>query len=543
MTGFSKLLHIEESSPVRDRRIPAVMILLAVVTVITFANSLGNGFVWDDHQILALPEGGGFPSFSSMFGVDTVFHDEPVPYYRPLHRLIHLLELKFFGLDPRPFHAVNILLHTANVLLLFRLSLIFFESLFPAMVTALLFAVHPVNCEGVNFITSRQNMLALFFTLSAALVYLRHFPEHRFWKSCLAALLFLGGLFCKETALMPLVFLVTVFLFMPESKPGSRWSSIRSLTPFALALALYAILRTAAVPISQAQVITSKVSFWDRVGYNLYTLPKYMFNLTFPVKLSAYYQLPVANLFGDPSIVVGWLLSAALLGYLLYRRTRLELLVLLWLVINWLPISNIVPIPSAPMADRYLYLPATGLWILAGSIAGDLHQRVGRNRLIPMVVVSLTVVLAALSVQRNRVWKDDISLFTSILKNEPQSATASYNLGNALFMAGRHDEARAEFENSIRIKPDYDKALNALGNLALMADNLLAAEQYYQKCLASNPGNSEAHFNLATIYERIGRYREAYREYEMFLRRVPPEHAHLVPEIRQKFEVFRRKLE
>jgi len=238
--------------------------------------------------------------------VDTVFQDEQVPYYRPLHRYIHLLELNFFGLNPLPFHAVSILLHTVNTLLLFRLGILLLGGIFPALVAALLFAVHPVNSEGVNFITSRQNMWAFFFTLSAALVYLGARNEERKWKSILAALLFFGGLCCKETALMPLVFLVIVHFIAPSTNSIARWRGMLTLAPFAIATGIYGVLRLTAIPVSAGlSGATATSTLLERLGYNLYTLPKYAFNLVFPINLSAYYLVQDYSSFSDLAIVTG----------------------------------------------------------------------------------------------------------------------------------------------------------------------------------------------------------------------------------------------
>lgn len=531
------------SSTMNQRSMLACMLLLVVVTLITYANSLGNGFVWDDHQILVVQgETRQFPSIAQVFtSVDTVFHDERVPYYRPLHRFIHLLELRFFGLNPLPFHGVSILLHTANALLLFRLASLLLGGTFPALVAALLFAVHPVNSEGVNFITSRQNMWALFFTLSAALVFLGPWQEKRPWRPFLAAILFFGGLCCKETALMPLVFLAMALLVAPPLPPASRWRSLLSLTPFALALLIYGALRLSAIPgTAGLGGVAAKTTLIERLGYNLYVLPKYACNLILPVRLSAFYTVPDHVPWGEPTILAGWLLLAALLFYTVRHRSWFQMLVLLWLLINWLPISNLIQIPSAPMADRYLYLPAVSIWLLAGFVAEQCHARLGRNRVVPGVVVLVVTLFGLLSIQRNQVWKNDITLFTSIARAEPQAGNAGYNLGKALFEAGRTAEAQREWQRTIQLEPGHSKTLNCLGNLALSSNDLALAEQYYRRSVTSDPGNAEAHYNLALIYEQQGRYGETRQELELFLRRVPPEYGDLIPEVQRKLMILPR---
>lgn len=519
-----------------NRSLLACMLLLVAVTFATYANSLSNGFVWDDHQILET-QGGihEFPSFSRVLtGLDSVYQDERGLYYRPVHRYIHQLELYFFGLTPRPFHCVSILLHTINALLLFRLTLSLRQGMFAALVTALLFAVHPVNSEGVNFITSRQNMWVLFFTLTAALTYLHAVREQRPWQTYLAGLFFLGGLLCKETALMPLVFLGIVMLITPPAASVSRWRSLLSLAPFALAVGMYAILRLTVIPLSAGLASPQTATLLERIGRNVYLLPKYAFNLVVPTHLSAYYSLPKQYPLGDITILTGWLLIMALLFYCLRRRSLTSVLILIWLTLNWLPVSNIIPFPSAVMADRYLYLPAISIWFLAGCLAEKAHLNLEKRWLVPTAVAMVIATLALLTVQRNHVWKNDLTLFASITKAEPWATYAGYNLGKTLFEAGRAEEARREWERTVQIEPDNSKVLNGLGNLALMSNDFPLAERYYRRSVTADQHNAEAHYNLALIYERAGRYPEAATELELFLRRVPPEYASLIPEVRQK---------
>ena len=91
------------------------------------------------------------------------------PYYRPLNRATYLFDYRVAGMNPAWYHGVNILIHLGNVILLYLLSIRLLRNWYAALVAALLFAVHPVNSEAVNFISARNTLLALFFSLASLL--------------------------------------------------------------------------------------------------------------------------------------------------------------------------------------------------------------------------------------------------------------------------------------------------------------------------------------------------------------------------------------
>ena len=150
------------------RSLRASLVFLALLTVAVYGNSLVNGFVWDDEFIIVNDPAVRDPSGAAtlMFSPDVV-----KPYYRPLNRASYLLDYRLFGMRPAGFHAVNVLIHLLNVLLLYLLGLRIFRSAAPAVLAAALFAVHPVNAEAVNFLSARNTLLCLFFVLSSILVF------------------------------------------------------------------------------------------------------------------------------------------------------------------------------------------------------------------------------------------------------------------------------------------------------------------------------------------------------------------------------------
>ena len=225
-------------------------------------------------------------------------------------------------------------------------------------------------------------------------------------------------------------------------------------------------------------------------------------------------------------------------------RNRVALFGLAWVLINYVPISNIVPIPSDPVNERFLYLPAIGFFMVVGTLAAWVRST-GKARLVLSVgVAALVAASAAVTVQRNREWKDYYSLAASGVKNNPGSAEAHYHLGTALKDKGDLAAARREWESALRIDPANSDSLTQMGTLAAMKGDLRSAERYYAIALLSpngkaDPDKSMAHYNLGKIYEIWGLPQKALQQYEQFIQVVPMTYLEYKPDAEQRIARLR----
>ncbi len=158
---------------VRNRHTVLIVALLTSVVLLTYGNSVLNGFVWDDHDIIVNNEvNRDITNASSLFSsADSTVSGNQKAYYRPLNRLTYLLEYQIFGLNPSGYHLLSVLIHLLAVLLLYFVARFLFNDPVPAFIAALVFAVHPVNAEAVNFISARNSVLCAAFVLSAVLAF------------------------------------------------------------------------------------------------------------------------------------------------------------------------------------------------------------------------------------------------------------------------------------------------------------------------------------------------------------------------------------
>lgn len=498
----------------------AIGLTVAMVAFLVYANSLGNGFVWDDDLvILANPALKG--AFSDILSsIDTGRVTEPTPYFRPLTLLTYLLEQRLHGFTPYLVRIVNVLLHTINTFLVYRLGTSLKISRSAAVITGLLFAVHPLQCEAVDFNSSRNTMLAAFFILTTYLAHQRSVRDNSVaWAYAGASLLF-AGLLSKEIALFVLLMVGFIEFRHIRDDAVYTWRAvIFRLTPYTISFALYMVLRNHAL--AGAGVHLEILSgLGTRLLDNLYIIPRYLLTVVWPVSGSAKYFLPDdLNLLALP-LAAAWSLIIGMSLWLLTKgRTPATIFGFVWLFAFWLPVSGIFPIPSAPLADRYLYVPAIGLWLIVGDQFVSLFQSTRlpqRYGTVAMVVVVL--LLSIVTYRRNTVWNNDISLFTRLAEQYPEHALAHHNLGCAYLDKVKNlDLAERSFEKALALQPTFPRLQTQIGYVRLQRGDNEGALRHYEESLRINPFDAEAHLNSGIALENLQRYDEALFEYQRFL--------------------------
>lgn len=514
-------------------------LVLTCACALAWGASVRNGFVWDDHQTVV-----EYPANRQLSGAATILTSadqlsagQPTPYYRPLGRLAFLVDYQLFGLDPRGWHLENVLLHWAAACALFLLARRLLGQGLPALLAALLHALHPVNAEVVNLVSARNQLLATLLTLASCALHLRG------RERASAAALFLAGLLCKETALMLLPVLGAWELAAAGPWRERLRRTAEAVGPFTLAALLYLGARTAVLG-GAGPLPPSDGGLAQALHWNLHLIPKYLSILLFPADLTIFYASPEAYFASPWARAAAWLATAAAAALALRQGRAGTRFGLLWAAINYLPVSQLVPIPSSALAERFISLPAVGLWLVAADqVAALLARRPEALRPALAAAALLLAALATRSAARTLDWRDDERLFASAVRVEPGSALARTNHGLALAERGDEAGARAEWERAAALDPDDPAPQNQLGLLHAQRGELAQAEARFRAALRAREGDAEARFNLALALERTGRAAEAVGEYERFLRVAPPERAELVPRVRERVRRLRAGLE
>lgn len=375
-----------------------------------------------------------------------------VYYYRPLLVLSFFFDRFVFGCHESFMHLENILLHTANGVLAFlivkeiqRIFRITADSYIP-MFSALLFILHPINTEAVNWISGRTDVMAGLFVFLSFLIFLKKGMQNYIW-CWLSAVFYLMGLFSKEIAI-GLLPVIAFFLFLRE-KPLESIKLKRKLwlfTPFLFVTVMYYLMRTANsvypdLGISTAAKISEGSSFLISLSGAIKAFGFYIKKLFMPLPLNfGIVEINRTLYFRFGIIALG------VIAYFLFKRKLLSFL-LFFSVMFFLPAIPVAvsKMTWTPLAERYLYVSSFGVCALTVLLINSMPWK---KELTYISLAGLLITSAAITVNRNIIWQSNLTLFEDTVKKSPSSGAAWNEYGIALIAAGRMDEASKQFEIS-----------------------------------------------------------------------------------------------
>lgn len=515
--------HRHTPSPRARRQCAGELWRCAAVTALAvgcYVPTLFFDFVWDDPISVRrwLP---ALQTWRDFFFPPPNIPQFPADYYRPLQLLSYALDAKLGSGAPWAFHASSVVWHTASTALVFATAHLLFASLGAArssvaLVAAALFAVHPVHTESVAWMAARPDPMVATFGLAALCVALRAIASLR--------VLLVGGallgaaLLSKENAVGVCILVpLGVRLITDSGQGGAEKAAPRgqargtqpprgSLAPWqrwavcsAIVLVLYSLLRW----LGLAELPSAEMQLPQRpVATLLAALGFYVRKLLWPFPQSAYLaEVPVDALYLAMGAVA--LTGLALLGWpRLYRRAPAEAFCGLWIVLTLLPsLVVLVRPPTAPLAERYLYVASVGFcWLAArAAVAVSTRVRILSNAALRAIAALIVMAGVASTWVRAQVWRDNISLWADTAQKNPNDGFAQRNLGAALLERGRLDEAERELRQALEKRntaPGLHGIYSNLGTLALQRQQWEQAEQFYRQALAVMPGAADVVFNL-----------------------------------------------
>lgn len=453
-------------------------------------------------------------------GVSWAWHESVLGMWHPVTGLAHMLAWQLFGSWAGGHLAVNVILHTLNAGLLFVLLRRLTGAGWPSFVVALLFAVHPINVESVAWASQLKSTLSGLCFLLTLLAWQRY----KAVRSASAYLLALGW---YAVGLMSKPMLVTLpgVLLLLDIWPWRTWNwSAREITdllaeklPFVV-LALVASTLLLATPGSSLSGSGMDAGFsgqrWLRATTNLVV---YLRRVIWPADLAALYP-------HRPMVALPELLAAlAVLGALtaLAWRSRGPLLVgWLWFLGMIFPVSGIMPIGPHEQADRYVYLPGIGLFIMmVWLIPSSFWARPRRQLFIATAVVGLGYGMVAW--RQVGFWQNSLTLWARAVALYPPSVVQQLNYGNALAEAGRTAEAERCFELVAAVAPADPQAFINLATIRNARGEKAGAISLLEHAVRFDPGNARAHGMLGSLLDDAGRAAEGRRHLELAIRLDP----------------------
>jgi len=545
-------LIFKKKSPLAGLAVP----FAAVVTLAVYLRSLWSGFVnYDDLGYVV--DNPVIRTLNWGF-IKWAFTHEFMGNWHPLTMISYALDFRFWGLNPMGYHLTNIVLHAVNTLLVgflatrlyglasYERERDFYPGILTGLVAALLFGLHPIHVESVAWVSERKDVLSgLFFVLST-LAYVRYAdPDWRRGSGVYYAwslVLFILALMSKPMAItLPLVLLILDFYPLSRKDVGR---ALYEKVPF-FVLSLASMFLTVWAQ-AKGRALLTHYPLAERLAVAVRAYVFYIYKTILPVNLIPYYPRPL-----HPFDFVFYLSLAAFIAVTVWclvtlgpGRKKLYTAVWLYYLVTLLPVVGIVQAGYQMAANRYMYIPSIGPFILLGSFVGYFSSRLAENRVIITVSVVAALVLGLLTFRQERFWKDSVSLWTRELKYKP--VTLAYTgRGYAYYQEGKYNEAIedytvvidgtkgrrtgdieldevynkrglayekmgelkpaiSDFNDAVKLNPKNARALNNRGNAYKKAGSFDLAIADFNSAIALDPGNAAIYFNLGLAEDASG---------------------------------------
>jgi protein O-mannosyl-transferase len=486
-----------------------------------------NGFVYDDDQQILLN-----PYIKSWHYLPQIFTTTvwsfvgaagASNYYRPMMTFTFLVLWQTFGDLPFGYHLFNVILNAMVVLAMYYAGRELFRSRSIAAIGAFLFAVHPIHTEAVCWIAAVPDLEATLFLLLTFIAYTKVSSAFQ-WKQLLVIVSFLLALLAKEPALMLAPMLVLYEHFVRDDYGDATFSAKlgRYFPVCATAvgyLACRILLLGKLAPVLQHAQIS-----WPQAILSAFALvTQYTGLLVWPAHLSAFHTFHASNSPWEPAVLAG---MAIVLGCLVfigvcYKKYPALTFSLVWIGFTLGPVLNARWMAANVLAERYLYLPSVGFcWIAAWLLSRCWDSLQSKDSWQMPARVALAGVMAAIlltgaikTFARNNVWHDDITLYTTTLRTDPDSYVMHLNLGTSYFQNRNFPEAEKELKQALIFNPGSVNALNALGCLYLEQERFDESTRLFQSAIDLKPLWTDPHYNYGRLLVKIGHRAEALKEF------------------------------
>jgi len=497
--------------------------------IIIYSNSFNCSFQFDDQG--SIVENARIRNFPDVKALWDYHQNRFVPYFT-FALNYHFGELNVWG-----YHFVNLVIHLINTCLVYLLSLSIFSS--PvlknnginknrkevALFTALLFVSHPLATQSVTFIVQRMSSMAAMFYLLSLYLFVRgrlvskgNKNQYIFFVcSFISALL---AMHSKENAYtIPFAIILIEIFFFRSTKWHINFKDYRVI-----------LVLTGLVTFLIFVLYNKNFSIFNPMPPDLYNdyrtitsqnylltqfsvIVKYIQLLILPVNQNFDYDYPLSNSFFELKTLVSFIILSGLIGLaiFLFKKQRIISFGIFWFFLTVSIESSVIPIKDLIFEHR-TYLPSFGFFLIVSS--GISYLISGKYK---YLAIGLLVVIigtnSILTYNRNKVWKDEMTLWNDVISKSPDKARAYNNRGNRLMENNRPNEAFKDFNKAIELQPNHSLAYYNRGTIYEKENNTDLALDDYNKSIKLNPNYPKVYNNRGNIFKKENKLDDAFQDY------------------------------
>jgi tetratricopeptide (TPR) repeat protein len=468
--------------------------------------------------------------------------------WHPVTWLSHMLDTELTGYTASGPHVTNLILHTANSLLLMFLLQTMTGAVWRSGIVAVLFALHPLHVESVAWVSERKDVLSTFFGLLCLLAYSNYakaagraisgkeMPSTASTRRC-AWVYYLIALFSFTLGLMSKPMLVTwPFLMLlldywplhrAEENLASWVRLLREKVPFFVLSAVGCMMTVVAQKKGGAIAAGSALSMSTRIGNAFVSYFRYLKKALWPSDLIIPYPYPKDD--WPLVLVIACVIILVGVSILVLRwRRRFPFFTMgwFWYVGMLVPVIGILQVGGQSMADRYTYVPLVGIFIVVVWGVAEVIERRQLSVRLPLVASTVVVVslYATITMNQLQYWRNSETLFRHTLSVTPANGIAHLHVGRYLLESGQEDKAIEQYLEAMKVLPGNIHALAGIGSALTKTKRYPEAIEFLQTAIRNSPDFPKAHYELGTVYSDLGQMDKA-MEYYKKATKLSPENA------------------
>ncbi len=479
------------------------------LTFLAYTPAIQNGFVWDDTPYLLAN------SIVQNFNLKDIFSEYVLGNYHPVTIFVLAAEHQLFGLNPKGYHVVAILLHLLNTVLVYFTFKKLTSKTIVALVVTLLFGIHPLHVESVAWIAQLKDLLYTFFFLLSYFYYLKYLDDK--YKQFLWISL---GLFLLSVLSKAMAVCLPVLLVLTDFYKNRKWNNISVLmekAPYFIISLLFGILAIFAQEASDAIASNESYTFFHRMLFASYGFINYIVKLILPYGLSPFYPYPILENGSVPVHFYIYFVSAlAMVAVIFYslKNTKVTFFGFGFFIITIFLVLQLLPVGDAIMADRYSYVPSLGIFFILATMFNFLWEKTKYKMAGLGVLILFSGFYSFKTMQQCKVWENELTVWNTVIDQYKTASVAYNNRGMASRGIAGPEEILKDFNKSIALNPNNFHAYNNRGNLLTSIKKMDEAIASFNQAIELNPDFHEAYNNRGVVFSQQNQHEKALVDFQ-----------------------------
>ncbi|MBN1457480.1 MAG: tetratricopeptide repeat protein [Sedimentisphaerales bacterium] len=463
-------------------------------------------------------------------GIQWAFKTTTETNWHPLSWLSLMADRQIYGDNAGGFHLTNVVFHLFNSVLLFFIFYYCTSALWSSFFIAVILGLHPLHVESVAWVSERKDVLSTFFFMLTLFSYCYYVKKSRRSLYFLSLLLFILGLMSKPM-LVTLPFVLLLFDYWPLNRISLRdvfsrcekskdigtdvrmpATSIIDLLKEKIPFLIFSIISSVVTFIVAGPSLRSlnTISISGRIWNASVSYYKYIWKTFWPRDLSVFYPNKWVNPpFREIVIALIILLLISLVAIYFVRQKRYLVVGWLWFLGTLVPVIGLVQVGGQSMADRYTYIPMTGILIMIAGVIREYILDSKRKIIFFILLFPVIAILMLCTIRQVSFWKDDKTLFEHAMKVTTDNYLAYNRFGMSLVEQGKYEEAQKYFSASLEIKPNYAETHYNLGEILMQQGKTDQAIVHFTMCISYKPKIIGVHNSLGLALMEKGEYQRA----------------------------------